>query len=155
MIDFDAYTMEYDGGLVNSEILLKQYADCYFEEYKKIYEDCFYEMRSALEIQPTNACDSREELLKKSNDIFIYEKDGSIIGSVAIYGNEIDDLIVAKEFQRNGYGQLLLDFALSRMQKNSVSPILLHVADWNKSAINLYLKNDFKIAETEHIKGTA
>jgi len=152
MADVIAHTMEYVGGSVESFITLKQYSDEYFEEYKKVYEDCFCEMRTALDLHPINACDSKEELLAKQNDIFIYMEDDKIIGSVAIYDNEIDDLIIAKSYQRKGYGKLLLNFAISRIQKNSNSSIILHVADWNRNAVNLYLKNGFKITKTETVK---
>lgn len=152
MADVIAHTMEYVGGSVESFITLKQYSDEYFKEYKKVYEDCFCEMRTALDLHPINACDSKEELLAKQNDIFIYMEDDKIIGSVAIYDNEIDDLIIAKSYQRKGYGKLLLNFAISRIQKNSNSSIILHVADWNRNAVNLYLKNGFKITKTETVK---
>jgi ribosomal protein S18 acetylase RimI-like enzyme len=152
MADVIAHTMEYVGGSVESFITLKQYSDEYFEEYKKVYEDCFCEMRTALDLHPINACDSKEELLAKQNDIFIYMEDDKIIGSVAIYDNEIDDLIIAKSYQRKGYGKLLLNFAISRIQNNSNSSIILHVADWNRNAVNLYLKNGFKITKTETVK---
>ncbi|MDD4142267.1 MAG: GNAT family N-acetyltransferase [Bacteroidales bacterium] len=152
MADVIAHTMEYVGGSIESFITLKQYSDEYFEEYKKVYEDCFCEMRTALDLHPINACDTKEELLAKQNDIFIYMEDDKIIGSVAIYDNEIDDLIVAKSYQRKGYGKLLLNFAISRIQKNSNSSIILHVADWNRNAVNLYLKNGFKITKTETVK---
>ena len=152
MIDIVAHTMEYNCGLLESNITLEQYSDKYFHEYKRIYEDCFHEMRTTLGLYPVNDCDSREELLKKANDIFLYIEDNVLIGSIAIYGNEIDDLIVAKKYQRNGYGLLLLNFAITKMQKNNVSKIMLNVADWNKAAINLYLKNGFHITKTETIK---
>lgn len=152
MADVLAHTMEYIGGLVKSSITLEQYTDKYFDEYKSIYEDCFCEMRTALGLQPVNACDSREELIKKQNDIFIYRENGRMICSVAIYENEIDDLIVAKDYQRKGYGKLLLDFAISYIEEKSITPIILHVADWNKNAVNLYLKNGFKIIKTETVR---
>ena len=152
MIDIIAHTMEYNGGFVESKITLEQYSDKYFYEYKRVYEDCFHEMRTALELYPVDACDSRDELLNKANDIFLYIKDNVFIGSIAIYGNEIDDLIVAKKYQRNGYGLLLLNFAIEKMQKNHISEIILNVTDWNKAAINLYLKNGFHITKTETIK---
>ena len=152
MADIVAHTMEYIGGPVESSLALERYSDRYFEEYKNIYEDCFREMRTALELHPIDACDSREELLKKQNDIYVYAENNIMIGSVAIYGNEIDDLVVAKKYQRKGYGKLLLKFAVSRIQKKSDSAILLHVADWNKPAINLYLKNGFRILETEVVR---
>ncbi|MCA5964579.1 GNAT family N-acetyltransferase [Blautia sp. RD014234] len=49
--------------------------------------------------------------------MFILEDNKKIIGSVAVYGNEIDDLIVAKSHQRRGYGERLLKFAVSYLQK--------------------------------------
>jgi len=108
-------------------------------------------MRTALKIEPINCCDTRESLIKKRSDIFVFFKGNTMIGSVAIYKNEIDDLIIAKHYQGKGYGKLLLKFAIQRMQQQNISPIVLHVADWNKRAISLYLKNGFKIIKTETI----
>ena len=154
MIDIVAHTMEYTGSPVESFDVLKNYSDSYFEEYKRIYEACFHEMRQALELNPIDACDSRDELMKKSGDIFLYTENNTLIGSVAIYNNEIDDLIVAKEHQHKGCGQLLLRFAIAHIQKMHLSPIVLHVADWNRQAINLYLKSGFIITKTETVKRT-
>lgn len=81
--------------------------------------------------------------------IYILEIDGKLVGSVAIYDNEIDDLIVGKSYQRAGYGEALLQFAISHMQSNNISPIVLHVADWNQGAIKMYIKNGFAIVKTE------
>lgn len=75
-----------------------------------------------------------------------------MIASVAISNHEIDDLIVSKKHQRKGYGRLVLRFAIHYMQEREMKPIYLHVADWNKGAMNLYLKNGFKVVDTEIIK---
>ena len=108
-------------------------------------------MRIALQRFPIECCGSREELERKKEEIYILEIDGKIIGSVAIYGNEIDDLVVEKSFQGMGYGTALLRFAVSSLQSNHTSPIILHVADWNQSALKIYLKNGFSIVKTEEI----
>lgn len=146
-----AHTMEYRGGNVSSDLLVRNYADGDYEEYKRVYEACFSEMRTALELFPVNCCDGREELLKKAEDIFVLEDSGKLAGSVAIYGNEIDDLVVAKEFQGRGFGTALLRFAVARMQHAGIEPIQLHVADWNRNAVALYLKNGFQIVKTETV----
>ena len=140
MTDIIAHTMEYKGGLVQPHVSLIHYSDDHFYEYKRVYEDCFHAMRMALGLNPVDACDSREELLEKRNDIYVYIENGVFIGSVAIYKNEIDDLIVARDYQRKGYGEMMLHFAITRMQEANTDPIILHVADWNKQAIKLYLK---------------
>lgn len=144
-----AHTMEYRGDILFSDMKLRNYSDIDYLEYKKIYEDCFFEMRTALGLLPVNCCGKRENLQKKRNKIFILEESGRLIGSIAIYGNEIDDLIVAKEVQGQGYGQSLLKFAICHMQNNGVSPICLHVADWNQKAVRMYLKSGFFITKTE------
>lgn len=146
-----AHTMEYRGGSVSSDLTVRNYADEDYEDYKRTYEACFAEMRTALELFPVNCCYTREELLEKANDVFVLEISGKLVGSVAIYGSEIDDLIVAKEFQGKGFGTALLRFAVARMRNAGTEPIQLHVADWNQNAVALYLKNGFQITKTETV----
>ncbi len=57
---------------------------------------------SSLQLFPVDCCGSEEELEHKKDKIYILEIDSKLIGSVAIYGNEIDDLIVKKDSQRIG-----------------------------------------------------
>lgn len=144
-----AHTMEYRGGSIVSPLRLRNYSAFDYEEYKRIYEECFRDMRTALQRFPVDCCDSKEELERKKDKIYILEVDGKLIGSVAIYGNEIDDLIVEKSVQRVGYGEALLQSAISYMQSNNISPIVLHVADWNQGAIKMYMKNGFATVKTE------
>lgn len=147
-----AHTMEYTRGEhVHSRLHLRNYQSQDFDAYHRIYNECFSAMRTALGLSPVNCCDRREALARKAKNIFILEVDNALIGSVAIYGNEIDDLIVAKEFQRKGYGEALLQFAVSHLQAAGVSPIMLHVADWNQGAVKMYLKNGFTITKTEYV----
>ncbi|OPJ60278.1 GNAT family N-acetyltransferase [Clostridium chromiireducens] len=147
-----AYKMQYLGNVIVSNIDLVCYEDKYYESYKIVYEQCFYEMRKALELVPYNCCDSKDILDKKKSDIFLLVADDEIIGSVAIYGNEIDDLIVYKKYQGQGYGKKLLFFAISYMQKNKIEPIKLCVLKWNEKAVNLYEKYGFKCIKIEKVR---
>lgn len=145
-----AHTMQYTSGeRITSNWSLRNYCDSDYPAYQKIYNDCFADMRRALGLHPIDCCDSRKEVLKKAAEIFVLEIDGQLAGSVAIYGGEVDDLIVAKSFQGKGYGQGLLRFAVACMQRQGVKPITLHVADWNQNAMRLYLKNGFSVIKTE------
>ena len=147
-----AHTMQYTGGEMPSpSIALRRYLDTDYPIYREVYNDCFADMRRALGLHPVNCCDGRGILAEKSENIFIFEVDNKLAGSVAIYGNEIDDLIVARQYQRKGYGQGLLRFAVARMQRGGIFPIMLHVADWNRGAIELYTKNGFCIIKTETV----
>lgn len=144
-----AHTMEYYGEGISSDLHVSNYSPNDYEEYKRVYEACFSEMRTALELTPVNCCDNEYVLLQKASQNFLLKGEGVLIDSVAIYDNEIDDLIVAKEFQGQGYGKKLLLFAVSKMQKDRVASISLHVADWNKNAVQMYLNNGFVIVKTE------
>lgn len=147
-----AHTMEYHGEQISSDLQVKNYTPNDYEEYKRVYEACFFDMRTALGLTPVNCCDNEHELLQKASQIFLLRRKGILIGSVAIYENEIDDLIVAKEYQGRGYGKELLLFAISKMQKDGVASISLHVADWNQNAVQMYLNNGFVIVKTEIVK---
>lgn len=75
-----------------------------------------------------------------------------MIGSVACYGNEIDDLIVNKKFQNKGYGKQLLLWGMNHIRQKSDEPILLHVAKWNEKALMLYEKVGFAITNIEKVR---
>ncbi len=147
---FLVHTLEYKGGPVNEAVSLRNYTCDDYEKYKKIYEDCFYAMRSSLGL-PRECCKSSEKLARLKDSIFILEDSGNIVGSVAVYGNEIDDLFVSSEYQRKGCGLKLLRYAIAYLQKKNTDRIILHAADVNRSALSVYLKNGFVIAETKEI----
>ena len=45
-----AHTMEYRGGYIGSHICLRNYSVSDYDEYKRIYEECFHDMRAALQL---------------------------------------------------------------------------------------------------------
>lgn len=152
-----AYEMEYIGGKVQSDIELITFREEYFKEYKNIYNECFYDMRKALDIKPYYFYSSIEELKYKKERIFILKENNlkennELIGSVAILDNEIDDLIVNKKYQGKGYGKKLLLYAINKMQNLKVEKITLHVAKWNEKALKLYENNGFKYVKIENVR---
>ena len=124
----------------------------YFEQYKRIYNECFFDMRKALDIEPHNFLNNYEQIVDKSADIFLLVDKEEIIGSVACYGNEIDDLIVNRKLQRRGYGKQLLLWAIWHIRERSNEPITLHVAAWNQGAIMLYERCGFEVVKTEKVR---
>lgn len=152
MIIMIMYTcgVQYDGEKIDSNLNAINYSDIYYENYKAIYNDAFRPMRMALQLS-SDCCDTREQLIKKQADIHLLIFGNDLIGSVATYGDEIDDLIVNPVYQRKGYGKKLLLFAINRLQNRGQGSIFLHVADWNTNAIDLYLQNGFKFIKSEKI----
>lgn len=145
-----AYEMKFHKDIIEqSNILCIPFEEKYFPSYMCIYNECFYEMRKALDIEPYNFLSDYEQIKEKIKDIYLFVENEEIIGSVACYGNEIDDLIVRKKFQHKGYGKQLLLWGMQCIRKKNNEPIILHVAEWNKDALMLYKKIGFEINNVE------
>ena len=89
------HEMEYKGGQMVSDLRLRHYSNSDYRKYRRVYEECFHEMRAALQRFPVDICASREKLEQEKGNIYILEVDGKLNGSVAIYGNEIDDMSIS------------------------------------------------------------
>ena len=137
-----------------SEITCIPFDASFFPEYRRIYNECFYEMRRALDIQPYHFLEEYPQIADKIQDIHLLVEQGEIVGSVACCGNEIDDLIVNPAFQHRGYGKQLLFWAMGHIRKRSSDPITLHVAGWNRNALRLYKSAGFETAmQIQYIPG--
>ncbi len=148
-----AYEMKYGKVYVEqSTIACIPFETQCFEQYKSVYNECFYDMRKALEIEPYHYLNDYEQVREKVNDIYLFFKNGEIIGSVACYENEIDDLIVNKKFQQKGYGKQLLLWGMQQIRKKNNDPITLHVAEWNQNALMLYKKIGFEVVSSERVR---
>ena len=139
--------MKYQNG-----IICVPFQEKYWDEYMKTYNECFYKMRKELEVEPINFYYCYSQIKDKINDIFLYLQNGVIAGAVSCYGNEIDDLIVEKSFQRQGIGQKLLLWGMNHIKEQGYEEIILHVAEWNQNAVKLYLETGFTIQKKEKVR---
>ena len=135
-----------------TDIVIEKFRGDFYLEYEQIYNQCFFDMRKELNIEPYNFYSGIEQLNDKKQNIYVLRNDNMLLGSVACYGNEIDDLIVNKTYQNNGLGRKILLWAIKNIRNNSDEPIVLHVAKWNEKALKLYLDNGFKISKIEKIR---
>ena len=153
MKEIIAYEMSFDKTLeYQNDIRCVPFQEQYWNEYMKIYNECFFKMRKELEVEPINFYSDYSQIKDKVNDIFLYLQNGVIVGAVSCYGNELDDLIVEKSFQRRGIGQKLLLWGMNHIKEQGCEEITLHVAEWNQNAVKLYLKNGFSITKKEKVR---
>lgn len=152
-MEFRVFEMQYKNEQTPKAVLsCIPFEEKYFEEYRRIYNACFYEMRKALDRKPYNYLETLDQLDGKTGEIFLLVEDEEIIGSVACYENEVDDLVVNPKYQRQGYGRKLLIYGMERIRKRSREPISLHVAEWNRHAEKMYTKEGFERTNTIVIK---
>ena len=148
-----AYEMKYTNDHVEkSDIACIPFDVGYWQEYREIYNECFYEMRKALDIRPYHFLNEYKQIAEKVEDLYLLIDQGEIIGSIACYGNEIDDLIVNKKYRQKGYGRQLLLWGMQHIREKSGEPIILHVAEWNSAALALYKKTGFEIVNIEKVR---
>jgi len=148
------YEMEYAGGAVTSDLVLVPFDEKYYEQYKTLTDDCFYEMRKSLNIKPYDKhSDSLVDLEMLEATTFLLLNGDEIICAVSFFGNELGNVVVNVKYQRQGYGLRLMNFALNYLQKSEVSPIKLTVNESNHSAIALYKSLGFKITNEIIING--
>lgn len=156
VVRFNMYEMEYKGGTVESNLSLIPFEEKYYEQYKNLIDDCFYEMRKALNIQPYDKfCGNLEELLKQKENILLLLGVDEIVCAVSCFENEIGNVAVNLKYQRQGYGRKLMEFALGYMQKRGDCPIKLTVTKWNKNAIALYESLGFEVAKETTVEGVS
>ena len=153
MKSFIVYEMEYTGVVPEkAKIELIPFHDRYYSQYERIYNECFYEMRKALDIEPYNFLSDIRQINDKKGNIFLLMDGETVIGSVCCFGTEIDDLIVDKKYQGRGCGKQLLMWAIDHIREYTVEPVMLRVAEWNQRAVKLYTHNGFVIKSKEEIK---
>ena len=132
-----------------TSVRLLPYASVYRNEYRELYNSCYHEMREALGIKPYDFIQDDSFFEHGMEDVYILVENDELIGSVALKGNEIDDLLVKKTYQGQGYGRQILLWALENIGCDN---IILHVAEWNARAVRLYKSVGFEITKTIEIK---
>lgn len=123
----------------------------YWEEYMGIYNSCFREMRTALGIAPADFYSRYCQMTDRGGETFLYLKNGGIAGAVSFYGNELDDLIVRPDLQGMGIGKGLLLWGMEHIYGMGYEQVILHAAEWNSRAVEMYLKAGFTVSRTEKI----
>lgn len=78
----------------------------------------------------------------------VLEGDSGLIGYFIVHVVfEVMDLVIIairKEFQKNNYGQFLLDYIFYLGLENNCTKIMLEVSSVNKQALAFYKKNNFE-----------
>ena len=139
------YKMKYIHPILDEAIIdMVPYSSEYQDKYKTMYNECYHEMRESLDIKPYDFIQDNSFFDDGMENVYILLDGEGIIGSVALKGEEIDDLIVDKKYQGKGYGKKILIWAIKHM---NASEIILYVAEWNERAIKLYRNNGFEIIE--------
>lgn len=127
-----------------AEIIVTNYRVNFYPFFKN---DKFY-YRELNVIDMASEYQNNSTMLKNT---FVYDDDGVVKGIIRLNGKEIEKLFVEPQFQNQGIGAELLDFAIK--ERNSQ---FLWVLEYNTRAIAFYQKYGFalngeKILEDEWV----
>ncbi len=137
---FTVFEMEYTGsGFEKSGIECIPYDGRYFSEYQQMMNEGYRPLRKAIRIKPWDCMEALEELQEEEVPcVYLLVRDGKLIGSIGVYGNELDNLVVAREYQNQGFGTKLVLWGMERIREQNGEPITLSVVEWNKKAKRIY-----------------
>ena len=130
-----------------------QYEDKYFESYLKLVQESFYDVHVINDIKPYIATEEivRRYKLNTKENVYLLLEDDRILASVTIGKGTIENLMVSKAAQGNGYGKKALQFAINKMLSLGFKEIRICYMEGNESAENLYLSLGFKPLHNTHV----
>ena len=152
MSEFYVVCMRYEGeppAAVTARF--EPFSERYADEYIRLYNEAFREMRKALDIKPYDFYTDISQLRQTADNTLLLLDNDSIAGAVSTYGGELDDLFVSAGFQGRGLGRLLLREGMRRILGGAHGAVTLHAAEWNTRATALYSSEGFTVIEREHI----
>lgn len=129
------------------------YREEFFEQELRIESDLFESFRRRHGIEPFRIDESGEyerreiaEFFEKNKSSFFFRViEGEVAASVLLVRNFIQCLVVAKEYQRMGFGTGLVRYAVNYALDKGFCSVELKVFADNLPAIELYRKNGFQL----------
>ena len=120
----------------------------FFQRELDLESEVFYELRKSNGIQPyrINQSSSRDiEEIKaffseNSHSFFFLFDDDNLVGSILFLKNYIQSLSIASDYQRQGYGTELSEYAINGILDKGYSSVELNILPGNMKAEYLYKK---------------
>lgn len=134
------------------------YTSGFFQLEIDLESEVFYELRKKNGIRPFALKDSTpsefeeiKQFFSNNSSSFFFLFDGedrtaeNCIGSILLLGNYIQCLAVAKKYQRKGYGEQLVKYAVNYAFSQGYKTVELTLIDGNTQAQALYTKLGFTV----------
>jgi len=125
------------------------YVPDYFQMELDLESDVFYELRRDNGISPIKINQSSSKDLKeiepffennRKSFYFLFHENWNLIGSILHIRNYIQSLSVAKEFQRQEYGEALVKYCSNKILDKGYASVELNILPGNIKAEKLYKK---------------
>ena len=137
---------------------VKPYEEIHVDKYLALLNDAM-----SFFIPPQDFVSERSQYLlefrelKDKNAFEAFWKDGKLIGLYWIAGIEVDTMGVSSDFQRLGYGSMILTRAIERIfrQNSEAEYALLYAVGWNAKAQNFYKRYGMEVNKQHKVPYSA
>lgn len=129
------------------DISFVNYEDKYYENYAKVRQECFYELRKNNDFKPyliPLSEEDRARFLKDKDFVYIALANDEILASVIVKDGYLDNVIVSPKYQGMGYGKKLVQFAINKALSQGMNPVNLLYIEGNEKAAGLYKSLGFE-----------
>ena len=139
---------EFNKTFDNTVLEVKPYEEMYIDEYLELLNNAMSFFTPPHDFVGEKARYLQEFMEYKNKNAFeAFWKDGRLIGLYWIEGIEVDTIGVSPDFQRYGYGSMILTRAIEIIfqQNPDAEYATLYCGGWNAKAQNFYKKYGMKI----------
>lgn len=156
--NFDSPRMEYTGpSFPEPKLTVIPYADAYFADYLRMYNEGFYELRRSINAQPFTLYDEkafsdselRKRTLNNSEGVYLFVDNGNLVGTIKLT-DLFEELVIDSSHWGQGYGRALVQYGVNRLLERGLKPAL-YIVGSNTRAKKLYESQGFEITVTSRI----
>ena len=154
---FRLHSMRYDGPDFGPSTLKPiPYEDNMFEDFVRLTNDGFRELRRQSNIEPADCYppgfeeeQERKDKLDDKDNIFLFYEGGKAIGYTQLGPDYIDTITVDESYRGRGLGRKITELSVTLLRQRGVTTVSLGVLDVNTVARNLYESLGFQFVETQ------
>ena len=123
--------------------MIRDYTDADFDAVTRLWrvarETAFPDFQRRMGYTFEEDCNYFRNVVLANNDVYVIEADERVAGFIAIAGDFVDQLYIHPDFQRNGFGKMLLDYAMQLSPEH----VWLYTLQINTNGRAFYEKNGF------------
>ncbi len=134
------------GAFPKSDFEFIPYEDKYFDRFVEVLQACYYELHKKNDMKPYIAPveSIKKYKLQNKDRVYLVLEHDQIVASVTLGNGEVDNVMVAPDYQGKGYGRKALQFSINKMLEEGFKEIRICYIEGNDHAEKLYTSIGFK-----------
>lgn len=134
------------GSFPKTDMTFIKYEDRFFDQFVTMVQECYYELHERNDMKPYLASKDSIKKYKLNNEsnVYIALESEQLVASVTVGEGTIENVMVVRTHQGNGYGRKALQFGVNKLLEEGYEDIRLCYIEGNESAKRLYNSIGFK-----------